>query len=173
MKRTQPTKLSPRQKAASPILRRKTGVLKGGVSPDIGKATQFKPGNRANPGGRPSKFDRIISEAMRAQLAENATEDRSYASMIGENMVKVLNQQLAECAETGRFRKELVPLIEFMTDRLEGKPIQPVLDVNKNIENRSTADLSYWLLHKHFPEETCECDEEIKNSKLPPVVGTT
>lgn len=171
MKRPQPTKRIARKKEAKPVLRHKTGFR--GPSPDVGKATQFKPGQSPNPGGRPSKFDRIISEAMRAQLAERVTEDRSYASMIGENAVKVLNQQLAECAETGRFKKELVPLIEFVTDRLEGKPIQPVLDVNRNIENRPTADLSYWLLHKHFPEETCECSEEIKNSKLPPVVGTT
>jgi uncharacterized protein DUF5681 len=171
MKRQRPTKHSPRKKEALPALRHRAGFR--GPSLDVGKATQFKPGQSGNPGGSVKKFDRIISEAMRAQLAEKVTENRSYASRIGENVVKVLNQQLAQCAETGRFRKELVPLIEFMTDRLEGKPVQPVLDVSKNIENRSTADLSYWLLHKHFPEDTCECSEEIKNSKLPPVVGTT
>jgi hypothetical protein len=161
-------------RSTSPVLRRKTGgKLANGLSPSIGKATQFKPGNNANPGGRPSKFDRIISEAMRAQLAEKVTEDRSYASLIGENVVKVLNQQLAQCAATGRFRKELVPLIEFMTDRLEGKAVQPVLDVTRSIENRSSADLSFWLMHKHFPEEDCECSDEVKNSQLPPIVGET
>jgi hypothetical protein len=57
---------------------------------------------------------------MRAQLAEKVTEDRNYASRIGENAIRVPDAQLAACAETGRFRRELVPLIEFVTDRLEG-----------------------------------------------------
>lgn len=39
-----------------PEKRRKTGkLLPNGLSPDIGKATQFKPGNNANPGGRPKR----------------------------------------------------------------------------------------------------------------------
>lgn len=159
MKRPQSTKHSPRKKAASPVLRRKTGgLLSNGLSPSIGKATQFKPGQpSANPGGRPSKFDRVISLAMQAQLAEKVSEDRSYAASIGENAVKVLEQQLAQCAQQGRFRKELVPLIEFVTDRLEGKPVQPYEDQSKSVENRTSEDLAYWLLHKHFPEETCNC----------------
>ncbi|MBZ5600096.1 MAG: DUF5681 domain-containing protein, partial [Acidobacteriia bacterium] len=88
MKRTQPAEIA-RKQTASPVLRRKAGVLRGGLSPSIGEATRFKPGQSGNPGGRPMKFDRIVSQAMRAQLAEKASEDRSYASMIGENAVRV------------------------------------------------------------------------------------
>jgi hypothetical protein len=108
---------------------------------------------------------------MRAQLAEKATEDRSYASIIGENVVKVLHHVLAHCAETGQFRKELVPLLGFVTDRLEGKPVQPVEDQTNSIENRPVEDLSYWLRHKHFPEESCQCSEDVKRSPLPQPEG--
>lgn len=118
------------------------------------------------------KFDRIVSQAMRAQLAEKASEDRSYASMIGENAVRVLNEQLRQCAESGRFRKELVSLLEFVTDRLEGKPIQPFEDQTNSIENRPAEDLAYWLLHKHFPEETCECPDDVKQSNPLQVGGS-
>ena len=152
-----------------PALRHKTGFC--GPTPNVGKATQFKPGQSGNPGGRPKKFDRMVSEAMRAQLAEKATEDRSYASIIGENVVKVLHQLLAHCAQTGQFRKELVPLLEFVTDRLEGKPVQPFEDQTNSIANRPAEDLAYWLLHKHFPEEPCECPPEVKEKPLPRIAG--
>jgi hypothetical protein len=153
-----------------PALRHKTGFR--GPSPDVGKATQFKRGQpSANPGGRPSKFDRILSQAMRAQLAEKVTEDRTYASSIGENVVKVLEQQLAYSAQTGQFRKELVPLLTFVTDRLEGKPVQPVEDQTNSIESRPVEDLSFWLRHKHFPEESCQCSEDVKRSPLPQPEG--
>jgi hypothetical protein len=59
----------------------------------------------------------VISEAMREQLAEKVTPARSYASRIGENAIRVLDAELAECAETGRFRKELVPVVQSLSRR--------------------------------------------------------
>jgi len=69
MKRSQPTKRSSRKKAATPVLRRKAGVLRGGLSPDIGKATQFKPGQSGNPTGLAGRQD-LAQQMARAIFEE-------------------------------------------------------------------------------------------------------
>lgn len=50
------TKAQAAEGKSKPEKRPKSGkLLPNGLSPDIGKATQFKPGNNANPGGRPKR----------------------------------------------------------------------------------------------------------------------
>ena len=53
-----------------PENRQKSGFR--GPSPDVGKATQFKPGNCANPGGQPKS--RWISELYDRQLRQRLPE---------------------------------------------------------------------------------------------------
>ena len=56
----------------TPHKRHKSGFR--GPSPDVGKATQFKPGVSGNPGGRPSKrlLDEMYEELLLADNAEAA-----------------------------------------------------------------------------------------------------
>jgi len=53
-----------------PQKQHKTGFR--GPSAEVGKATQFKPGNRANPGGRPKK--RAITSALEKLLDESRAD---------------------------------------------------------------------------------------------------
>lgn len=76
-------------KAAKPQKRHKTGFR--GPSPDVGKATQFQPGQpSANPGGRPSKSlmqqarERIANDPKFVAEWEKATKKRMLTgSMVG------------------------------------------------------------------------------------------
>src|SRR5215472_16638537 len=90
----------------------KTGFR--GPSPDVGKATQFKPGNRANPGGRPKSAP--LSQACRESLAAPVPDDpdcRTYAQAIAET--------LAQKALAGDIRAA-----QEIADRAEGKARQSV-----------------------------------------------
>jgi hypothetical protein len=76
-------------KSLAPENRRKTGVLKGGVSPDVGKATRFRPGESGNPGGRSKR--KLQSEAFRAELEKVVREgddERTKAEVIAAKMVE-------------------------------------------------------------------------------------
>lgn len=63
-----------------PEKRHKSGFR--GPSPDVGKATQFKPGNNANPHGRPKKI--ITDRAIALLLAR----DGELAGRIAKEMVE-------------------------------------------------------------------------------------
>lgn len=93
-----------------PANRQKTGFR--GPSPDVGKATQFKPGQSGNPGGRPKR--KIISEALKDELADCVRRgDETGAMAIAKAMV--------EKACRGD-----VPAATFVRDTTEGKPVQAV-----------------------------------------------
>lgn len=88
----------------TPHKRHKSGFR--GPSPDVGKATQFKPGVSGNPGGRPSKrlLDEMYEELL---LADNA----EAAKAIALAMLK-------------RARKGDVKSAQLINERTQGKPKQ-------------------------------------------------
>jgi hypothetical protein len=93
-----------------PQKRHKTGFR--GPSPDVGKKTQFKPGNRANPGGRPKS--KLLSEAYKNILQTEigkGKDAKTYAEAIAEKMAKQ--------AKGGH-----VNAASEIADRVEGKPRQ-------------------------------------------------
>ena len=86
-----------------PQNRHKTGFH--GPSPEVGKATQFKPGVSGNPGGRPKS--KPITDLLRELLEEDPQMARDIAK-------KLL--QLAKKGSLGHFKE--------MTDRIEGPVVQ-------------------------------------------------
>jgi hypothetical protein len=93
-----------------PQNRHKTGFR--GPSPEVGKATQFRAGNRANPGGRPKSAS--LSQACREVLALPVPGDplaRTYAQKIA--------MTLAELAAEGDIRAA-----QELADRAEGRARQ-------------------------------------------------
>lgn len=92
-----------------PEKRHKSGFR--GPSPDVGKATQFKPGNNANPGGRPKR--KIITELYLQSLNEICESDkakRTYAQILVANMVSRALKGV-----------DAVRAVKEITDRVEGK----------------------------------------------------
>lgn len=105
-----------------PQKRDKTGFR--GPSPDVGKNTQFKPGNRANPGGRPRK--RPITSALE-DLMDDAT-----ARKIASALIKTAQ---------GRDRNAIAAAREIC-DRLEGKAVQVIeADVREQITTMTNEEL--------------------------------
>jgi hypothetical protein len=91
---------------------KKTGFR--GPSPDVGKATQFQPGNRANPGGRPKTA--ILSQTARERLADVDPQDsagRTYAMII-------VDAQIEEAV------KGDLDAAAWLADRAEGRAVQSV-----------------------------------------------
>jgi Family of unknown function (DUF5681) len=106
----------------TPQNRRGTGVsrLRGGHPASIGKATQFKPGQSGNPGGRPRV--KMLSEAYKAVLEHDCRtpfKPITHAEAIAEKLVKE--------AEKGK-----VTAAAEIADRVEGKPRQ-AFDVKLSI----------------------------------------
>src|ERR1700684_3214454 len=99
------------------------------IDPTTGTATQFKPGNRANPGGRPKKarvtkiYEKIFASAKNRKEIEQAILE----TLLSRRMSGVL--LLREAAERieGKVTQELeVNVMEQLTDeqlkeRLEAK----------------------------------------------------
>lgn len=83
-------------------------------NPNI-KQHAFKPGQSGNPGGRPKRMRTLISLAISDSLAEKANDDRTYADLIGEKIVKE--------AATG---ENWLPAAKEALDRTEGKPAQAI-----------------------------------------------
>jgi len=90
-------------KAKKKMPQNKTGFR--GPSPEVGKATQFKPGESGNPGGRPKS--KPITDLLRELLEEDPQMARDIAK-------KLL--QLAKKGSLGHFKE--------MTDRIEGPVVQ-------------------------------------------------
>ena len=93
-----------------PQNRQRTGFR--GPHPNVGKATQFKPGNRANPGGRPKKTK--LTDAMRAWLEET------------DKKTGLTNAEIVAAAQGKRARKGDTKAFVAIGDRVEGKPSQSV-----------------------------------------------
>jgi len=84
--------------------------MRGGVDPAVGKATQIKPGEVRNPGGRPKG---ILSEAYREELKKAGADGRTMAEHIAEAQVKEAMKGKTQAAD-------------HLADRTEGKPLQAV-----------------------------------------------
>ena len=105
-----------------PQKQHKTGFR--GPSPEVGKATQFKPGNRANPGGRPKK--RAITSALEKLL------DESRAEGIAQALITLASSD----------GKNAVAAAREIMDRLEGKvsiPVEAKLDIEAMTEEEMEA----------------------------------
>ena len=115
--------------AGTPENRRKTGRVVPG-----GEATQFRPGQSGNPGGRPKTAP--LSHACRDLLSRNIPNDpqgRTYAEAIAEALVEKAvagdiraAQELADRAE-GRARQSIEiehTLLRQAFDRMNGEELE-------------------------------------------------
>jgi hypothetical protein len=125
-----------------PQNRHKTGFR--GPSPDVGKATQFKPGNRANPGGRPKLAP--LAQACRELLTTpvpNDPEGRTYAEAIAK--------KLAQKALAGDIRAA-----QEIADRAEGKARQSIeiqdATLRDAFERMSSEELEAYAHGGKLPE---------------------
>jgi hypothetical protein len=91
-----------------PENRHKTGFR--GPRPEVGRATQFKPGESGNPGGRPKA---ILSDWLRREME---VLDPETQQEVAQKVARVLIQK----ALAGDIRA-----IQVLAERLEGKPQQP------------------------------------------------
>lgn len=134
------------------------GKGSGGVT---GKG--FRPGQSGNAGRQQGRglITAVMTVAMTRQMGDPIPDEpeRSYAARIGANAVIVLDQQLEQCRKQKRFDRDIIPLMEFVAERLEGK-IPQTLAITKSVETRSDEDLVYYTTHRHFPEEPCRCPAE-------------
>src|SRR6516164_7460780 len=124
-----------------PQNRHKTGFR--GPSPDVGKTTQFKRENRANPGGRPKSAP--LSQACRELLAGPVPDDpegRTYAQAIAET--------LAQKALAGDIRAA-----QEIADRAEGRARQSVeiqsAEVREAFERMSREELDAYAREGKLP----------------------
>ena len=124
--------------AATPVLRRKTGSVVPG-----GEATQFRPGQSGNPGGRPKTAP--LSRACRDLLARTIPSDpkgRTYAEAIAE--------ALAEKAVAGDIRAA-----QELADRAEGRA-------------RQSIEIEHTLLRQAFDRMNSEeLETYAREGKLP------
>lgn len=103
-----------------PQNRLKTGFR--GPSPDVGRATQFKPGSSGNPGGRPKK--KPITELYQKILAN-------------EENCKLIEASVIKTVLSGK--TESILLLREMADRIEGKvckTVQETTDFNLTLYER-------------------------------------
>jgi len=98
-------------KKKKPTNRQKTGFR--GPSPDVGKATQFKPGQSGNPNGRPK------SKPFTDALIKAIQDDPSQVEKIAKAMLK-------------KMRAGSVKHFTAVTDRVEGRPVQPIEGTGEN-----------------------------------------
>ena len=84
----------------------------------------YVPGQSGNPGGRPKKFETLLSDAIRAELAsipEGALT--TNASLIAAGMVKAA----VKLASKGKLNNALLTFFKESRDSTEGKPAQKIL----------------------------------------------
>jgi hypothetical protein len=113
-----------------PQNRHKTGFR--GPSPDVGKATQFGPGNRANPGGRPKR--KPVTEAYSARLEQKVSEyfARDELAKIPESLRETTVADFIAYSVIGEViaGKNKVYAAKEIADRVEGKVPIPLMGVD-------------------------------------------
>ncbi len=95
----------------SPHSRRKTGDFGGykRIDPTVGQATQFKPGQSGNPGGRPTK----------TPLTDELLELLKVADPRGVTLARRIATIICKKAEKGDSR-----FVNLIFDRIEGPAVQ-------------------------------------------------
>jgi Family of unknown function (DUF5681) len=133
--------MSERSGVKVPQNRHKSGF--DGPSPDVGKATQFKPGQSGNPGGRPKS--RIITEAYNRELVKPANDNSKPRTKL---------EQVAQ-AQVKRALKGDTRAAKEITDRVEGTAVQSVQISGQTdiTAGRSTEEMEFFLEHGDWPEE--------------------
>src|SRR5262250_3532658 len=113
-----------------PQNRHKTGFR--GPSPEVGKATQFQPGNRANPGGRPKR--KPMTDAYSARVEQKVSEyfAPDELAKIPERLREATVADLIAYSVIGEIvaGKNRVQAAKEITDRVEGKVPIPVMGVD-------------------------------------------
>jgi len=121
-------------------LRRITTYMATNFDPSIGTATRWRKGQASpNPGGRPKT--KVLSEALRAKLAEVSADDpehRTNAEIIAENLVRIASSEnrgaIAAAAEIG--------------NRVEGRAHSvEISDIRQELRDKSDFELQYYLEH--------------------------
>ena len=114
--------------------------------PSIGRSTRWQKGGPSpNPGGRPRS--RILSEALRAKLAEIAPNDpeaRTHAEVLAANLIDLA------CSR----ERNAVAAASEIADRVEGKAHMSLAfsDITADLQARSDEELKYFLSNGHWPE---------------------
>src|SRR5215469_2579600 len=115
-----------------------------GLSPNVGKATQFKKGISGNPGGRPKSAP--LSEAAREILSKPVPNDPD-----GRTYAQVIAQVLADKAIAGDLRAA-----QELADRAEGRSRQSVeiqrTALGKAFERMSSKELEAYACSGSLPE---------------------
>jgi hypothetical protein len=130
----------------------------------VGRSHRWKKGQSGNPGGRPKS--RLVSEALRAQLAEVKPDDpqgRNYAQLIAANLITIASEVEGS---------EAVHAAGLIADRIEGKVKQEVeIGLAAEIRNKSDSELLFHLDHGRWPTqeelEELKQQEEQARDKLP------
>lgn len=99
--------MAEQSKPAVPKKRHPSGFC--GPTPDVGKATQFKPGVSGNPAGRPKKLP--VTEIFQELMDEGVTREE-------------IKQSIKRILTSGRMAAVL--MLKETAERLEGKVTQPV-----------------------------------------------
>jgi hypothetical protein len=66
--------------------RAKKGVMRNGVDPDVGKATQFKAGCPPGPGRPPTKILRVVARELAEEL--DPKKKKTQARLMVESLIK-------------------------------------------------------------------------------------
>lgn len=111
-------------KANPPVLRQETGEKRKPRAGQlgIGAQTRFKLGQSGNPGGRPTKFLTIVSDAVRDTLAEIDPETgQTHAMIIGRGLTLQISKA---CKAKLPLDRQQLMLLKELLDRAEGRPEQ-------------------------------------------------
>jgi uncharacterized protein DUF5681 len=142
-KQQKPTLTASEKTAPAPENRRITGASSFGVTvpPEVGRSTQFKPGESGNPGGRPKSHG--LLDMLRA-VCDEVREGRTVKEALVETLITEALQ--------GHNR---LGAIQTVFDRLEGRPKQAIdfNDITAAMANRSPEDLVYYAEKGTWPED--------------------
>jgi hypothetical protein len=139
--------------AGVPENRQETGTGFGAVTPpEVGAATQWKPGESGNPGGRPRT--RGLLDVLRGAVKEVRPDGHT----VEEAVVAALIDEALES-------RNPLGAIQTIFDRLEGRPKQAIdfNDITEAMKGRSADDLLHFAQHGTWPEESME--EEAKDEE--------
>lgn len=116
----------------TPLKRRKNGVLRGGVSSDVGEATRFGTGNPGGP-GRPK--EKLITDALRKYGALKVKEFFTTDELAKFKFERFAENMVVELAANRAWRMVIAGnsdgarILREILDRLEGRVPLPLMGV--------------------------------------------